>query len=209
MIELDPTRKPMAHWRARCDCGTEKTVRGEHLRSGKVVSCGCWKRELTIERSRTHGKRHTPEWSVWSHMLQRCQSPGASNYERYGARGIAVCPRWRGRDGFANFLADMGPRPTKTHSIDRIDGSLGYAPENCRWATPAQQGANRRGVIHVEHEGRTQSLRAWAIERGLLPELVHLRVRRGLTPKQALEIEPSSRVFVVHAARAQVGARER
>jgi hypothetical protein len=71
-------------------------------------------------------------------MLSRCENPAAPNFQWYGARGITVCERWR---AFANFLADMGERPSGT-TLDRIDGTRGYQPGNCRWATPAEQSQN-------------------------------------------------------------------
>jgi hypothetical protein len=75
-------------------------------------------------------------------MIERCTSPRASNYARYGGRGIRVCDRWR--DSFDNFLADMGRRPTLSHTLDRIDGDGNYEPNNCRWASPIEQSRNRK-----------------------------------------------------------------
>lgn len=101
-------------------------------------------KSLTGERASSykHGWSATPTWKSWKSMQERCYDPRNASYERYGAAGITVCQRWR--DDFLNFLADMGARPDKSWSLDRIDGTGNYEPSNCRWATKAQQDANRR-----------------------------------------------------------------
>lgn len=84
----------------------------------------------------------TPEYSIWSGIIQRCTNPRQPSYPRYGGRGINICDRWR--RSFAAFLEDVGPRPSPQHSIDRVDNDGNYEPSNCRWATAAEQRLNQR-----------------------------------------------------------------
>lgn len=90
-----------------------------------------------------HGGSRTPEYRSWSGMKRRCYDKNNPKYGRYGGRGITVCERWLGRDGFPNFLADIGKRPSPGYSLDRIDNDGDYELSNCRWATPHQQNGNR------------------------------------------------------------------
>lgn len=124
-----------ARWRCRCDCGKTTVVRANVLTMGETVSCGC-------ARRRALGRSRTAEYSVWATMKARCLNPKSQNYKHYGGRAIKVCARWL--RSFANFFADMGERPSRTHQIDRRDNDGNYTPSNCRWATPSQQVLNRR-----------------------------------------------------------------
>lgn len=130
----------------RCDCGTEKNLRVSVLGVG-TKSCGCLGRETAGEKARTHGMRNTSEYNIWTSMKQRCHNPNFRFYANYGGRGISVCERWR--ESFEAFYADMGPRPSKKHTIDRIDNDGGYEPGNCAWSTYKEQAQNKRPQLRA------------------------------------------------------------
>ena len=178
-------------WLCRCDCGTIKSVAPNSLARGDTESCGCAAFTATGERQKTHGmaargSRH-PLYSTWQHMLRRCYSDYVPEYRYYGARGIRVCERWR--VSFADFVKDMGPRPSALHSIDRYPDKNGnYEPGNCRWATKKEQSRNTRTNNIVEFGGRRMAL-AEAIEAsGLRTSTVSMRLVRGWPVHAALSL---------------------
>lgn len=140
-------------WKVECECGTVKVVIATMLRKGLATSCGCYRTKNLTPGNVIHGHAtgsHSPTYNVWKSMRARCNNPKRSDYARYGGAGITVDPRW---DSFANFLADMGERPSDPPgwdgrvaywTLDRIDPSRGYGPDNCRWATWSEQARNRR-----------------------------------------------------------------
>lgn len=139
-----------------------------------------------------HGKRRTPEFDTWYNMKRRCSDPNNEMYKNYGGRGIKVCERWLGDDGFSNFLADMGEKPSEKHSIDRIDVDGGYCPENCRWATVGQQAANKRNSIRVIVDGEKHLCLAQAVrEVGMDRQTAYERYWAGreIHPRIRLEVK--------------------
>lgn len=178
-------------WNCQCDCGQMVRVIGSNLKSGKNKSCGCLKRENTPIMSFKHGHATggviSPEYMSWQHMRNRCNNPNDVGYARYGGRGIKVCGKWN--TSFEAFFADVGPKPSKKHSLGRIDNNGNYEPGNVAWETPIQQGGNNSRNRNFTIGGRTMCLSAWIRERGLVVNTVHRRLKRGQTIEVALELE--------------------
>lgn len=138
--------------------------------------------------------RLRPEYYIWMSMKARCMNPKAQEYENYGGRGITVCARWLGKLGFDNFLADMGDRPAgkmpsgrTLYTIDRKNNNGPYSPQNCCWATYAEQGNRRTTSRLLTHGGRTMTMSEWAREIGVDVRVIHNRLgRAGWTVERAL-----------------------
>lgn len=179
-------------WRVRCHCGSERDVRAPNLVRGK--GCRCTSSRRMTELNTTHGasvrKKHSPEYDIWSSMIKRCHPDNAEENPRYAGRGITVCSRWvhgeGGLHGFECFMADMGPKPTPTHSIDRRNNDGNYEPDNCRWATMTEQQRNRSTNHLVNVNGRVITLQEACDLAGLKDVTVHARLRRGWSLDDAL-----------------------
>ena len=165
------------YWLCRCECGTEKPVCGCHLRSG--ASTGCLR-----HNQETHGKSHTPEYYAWHNMLGRCRNPNHPLYPAYGGRGVYVCDKWK---AFEAFFSDIGPRPSRRHSLDRIDNSGNYEPGNVKWSTSRQQTRNTRRTHLISHDGKVMCLTDWANTTGVAVSTLRNRLKRGIPMEQALQ----------------------
>lgn len=154
-----------SYWLCRCNCGTERLVYAGTLKNGASKSCGCHRSEVSKVlakkhlgkgnggATRTHGEfgGKTPEYRTWVGIRWRCRPSNDEKTPGYGGRGIRVCNRWNDpKKGYRNFLADMGRRPSPSHSLDRINVNKGCSPDNCRWATAEVQMNNRRKIARLD-----------------------------------------------------------
>jgi len=186
------TKEKCAQFYCLCSCGAEKLIRSRSLLSGKTISCGCNKSEKTkifnSLNKRTHGHKAngkvTTEYQTWTAMIDRTTNPNNKSFHRYGGRGIKICDRWL--NSFENFLADMGYKPTKGLSIDRIDTNGNYEPSNCRWATALEQQNNRSSNVVVSYNGENNTISDWARKFGFKPYVIFLRLRNGWSFNKAI-----------------------
>lgn len=173
---------------ARCDCGSDVRYERQQIRRGRVVSCGCAKRERAREMNQQYNLRHggkgTRLYAIWGGMIARCHNPNTEHFARYGARGIEVCARWR--EDFVSFREDMGEPPSGKHSLDRINGGGNYEPGNVRWATHSEQSRNRRSNTILTLNGESACLAEWASRTGLDRVTITSRIRKGWTVEEAL-----------------------
>lgn len=160
-----------------CDCGKTHFANTSKLRDGRTKSCGC--------KRTKHGLYGTPEYRIWGSMIQRCANHKNCNYKNYGAKGIKVCDSWL---NFSNFIKDMGERPTKKHSIDRINNDGDYTPENCEWRTTKQQRNNTSRNVFYTYKGETLTSRQWSERIGGSKNVFDQRVNKlGWSIESAIE----------------------
>ncbi|NTJ46849.1 hypothetical protein G6K93_07455 [Agrobacterium rhizogenes] len=177
-------------WEYRCDCGFVGSTASANMKIKK--SCGCLHRASLSARQRTHGEtvknRRSTEYVIWADMIDRCENPKCEHFKDYGARGIRICRRWK--TSVANFIEDMGRRPSRNHSIDRINNNGNYEPGNCRWATWKQQQRNRTGLHLIRWDDETITLQEACDRVSLKDVTVHGRLRRGWSLQDALRKPP-------------------
>jgi len=188
-----------------CECGKVGVYRLYSLRNGNTSSCGCLAREMATELGHrtgggkpVHGGTGTLEYQTWQAMKARCANPNSTAWAYYGSRGITVCERWL--ESFPAFLEDMGRRPSRQHSIHRVDTDGDYEPGNCVWATLEEQARNKRNTVYVEHNGERVVLvemvasLAESLEGELPAQTIEHRLRNGASVEDATR--PAGGAFI-------------
>jgi hypothetical protein len=160
-------RRRIHMFECRCECGKLTSVRNDLLlRPRSIKSCGCalfsaGSLANGVSRIQRHGMSQKSEYRIWGQIKRRCHD---KDNPHYGGRGISLCKRWY---NFSNFLADMGPRPSPKHSVERNNYNLGYKPSNCRWILTSEQNRNTSRNVNITIDGRTQCLSEWSRESGV------------------------------------------
>lgn len=187
-VHVKGSHNPM--WLCLCECGATKPVAASSLRSGGTVSCGCKRHSLRIAKISKHGMSRTPEYVTWTNMIRRCTNADDISYPDYGAKGVTVCDRWI--TSFEAFFSDMGKRPSSKHSIDRIQRTKGYSPDNCRWATTSEQSRNRSDNKFLTIGTTTKCYSDWCRELNLEFSNLYRTAKKRNTSVGALILEKTN-----------------
>lgn len=174
-----------ATWLCRCDCGAEKVVSGVNLRLGITQSCGCLNKEINSQKVKTHGMTGSRLYEEWKGIKYRCYNPKCSEYDRYGGRGITICPEWLNSfEAFRGWAIANGYQDNLT--IDRIDNDGPYCPDNCQWITHKEQQNNKSTNRFITYNGETKTMSQWAEETGIPYGTLRMRLVKGWTVEDAL-----------------------
>ncbi len=170
----------------RCECGTERLLGKGNLSSGRSLSCGCWRPAILSEQRRIHGGSRTRLHNIWKAMKRRCLLPTDSVYANYGGRGVTLALEWHEFVPFRDWAESNGY--TDELTIDRIDGTKGYEPENCRWATYQEQANNLRSNRILEAFGERKTLAMWGRDPRCVVTIntIKSRVARGWDTEAAI-----------------------
>jgi hypothetical protein len=131
-------------------------------------------------------RQYPLEYSIWAGMKQRCTNRKCKEFRYYGQRGIRVCRRWSGKNGFRHFIEDMGPQPFKRASVHRKDNDGNYTPKNVVWANPKTQARHMRTNRILEFQGQKKILIEWAEHFGIKPGTLGARLAKGWPVEKAL-----------------------
>lgn len=187
VLSFSHSNGPFRYWNCLCKCGRLLPVREYDLRSGKSKACKwCAVDKLKVSpitHGETRGRKLSREYGCYCHMRQRCLNPNRPDYRHYGARGIKICSQWL--ESFEAFLADMGRCPPG-YTLERVDNSLGYCKENCKWASRSEQANNTRVVKRIEHAGVVRTVTEWARILGMNRGTLFSRFARGWDTQRAL-----------------------
>lgn len=171
------------------NCSAQFEIRVSDVDRGRGRFCGkscaaSGKNNSSYKHGMATRNKHSKEYEAYHAMINRATNTNYYYYHRYGGRGIRVCDRWL--ESFENFYTDMGNAPSKDHSLDRVDNSKGYSPDNCRWATKKEQAENRDCSKLLEFNGKVHTQQEWGRITGIGGLTILKRLKRGWTIEKAL-----------------------
>lgn len=192
LLEIFEIKSKYVKIKAKCECGSIFIARYDKIKNGS--GCGCRiggqlknDKTLMLKYRTKHGYamsgKVSSEYTTWLNIRNRCNDSKNKAYKLYGGRGIKVCERWL---IFANFIADMGNKPSIKHSIDRIDTNGNYEPGNCRWTTKLVQARNTRTNNYIEYNGEKRCIAEWGEIFGIRANVITKRLLRGWPIEKAL-----------------------
>lgn len=167
-----------------CECGKEFEYNIKAVKRKATGLCPICTKTYVKKINTVHGKHSYPEYSIWIAMKKRCSNEKVHNFKNYGGKGIKVCDRWI--DSFDNFYEDMGPRPSKDHTIERIENDKDYGPSNCKWLHKLLQSENQTSNILLTFNNKTQNLRKWSKEMGISEWALRKRIKQNWDINKAL-----------------------
>lgn len=192
---ISPKGAKRVRWFCQCDCGNTCVAHGSSLKGRQTSSCGCLQRKRTKEANkskRTHGKKHTRLYHIWTGIKQRCLNQNTKDYLRYGGRGISICEEWKDNfQAFYDWAIVHGYQDDL--SIDRINNDKGYCPENCRWISNKAQANNRRANHQITHNGETHTITEWSEITGIERCTILWRLKAGWSVEKALTLKPDKK----------------
>lgn len=177
-----------------CQCGAEKVLKLNSLRSGIAKSCGCLRKQVFLEGAVTHGESGSLLHIMWKNIKQRCGNNKSEKYHNYGGRGIYLYPEWAENYSlFRDYMnAVLGPRPEGA-TLDRINNDQGYCPGNLRWAFGSDQNNNKRSNVVITAFDKTQTLSQWADEISIPYSALYYRIQAAKWPVEHALTLPSSK----------------
>ena len=183
-LKVIEKRHKQTIWNCKCDCGNESKQYSFKLRNGTVKSCGCQRIK--------HNGVNTRLYGIWVQMKARCSNPNHAHFKNYGGRGLLVCDRWVDFKNFQDDLKVSHDNHAKNHGInnttlERVDNSKGYSPDNCVWATKKEQPINCRKDNYNTYKGKVITTGEVADKYGIKYETIESRLRRGWTIEKIIE----------------------
>lgn len=181
------TNNGRIQWECICECGNHVIVPAHKLRSREKKSCGCHRYDCNYRSKKA--KNNPRLYNIYCGMKKRCTKPSCKQYPQYGGRGITICDEWKTFEPFCDWALANGYDATadsKQCTIDRIDNSKGYSPDNCRWATAIEQGNNKRNNKFLTFNGETRTISEWSRHCGFKTGVIYQRLKRGWSVEKTL-----------------------